>query len=208
MSRKKATAAELDPAVTAPLSEIILRLGVKRWDVAIISDGSGTTWNSACGWAAVIADRQGQQRKLLQGAMNFGTSYLAELLPYVHALSWYIEGPGRALLTEKLKSSQDNKVIIHAITDNQTIARQGQGLIGRKIGVYYWSMFDAMEDLGYEVHWHWLERETIALNHLCDHLAGLCRKSIHAVESVAPPAGVTAYSCNTEPEATSLRAEI
>ncbi len=177
-------------------------LGVEdsAWDVLIVGDGSGTTWNNSCGWASVLIDKKLRLRKELHGAMNFGTSYLAELMPYVQALSWYVEGPGRNLLHEKLMISPAAAVKIHIITDSETVAKQGQGRANRRCGHYYWQMFEAIQESGFEIGWHHLGRTKLSLNCLCDYLAGTCRKSIDVVTAVTTPPGTTAYDFNPEAE--------
>jgi len=170
---------------------------VEPYDALIVSDGSGTGHGNACGWCAVLIDAESRLRKIVKGASSDGTCYLAELLPYVNMLAWYTNGPGKALLTKKRQLFLNAKLVIHAVTDNQTIARQGRGEIGRKTGRAYWAMLEAFED-DLDVRWHWIDRAQVGLNCLCDFLAGECRKAIKAVDGCQLPSGLTAYDYNPE----------
>lgn len=200
---KRQPHASLEPTVVASTEEVMRGLGVppEAWDVLVVGDGSGTGWNAACGWAAVLVDRELRLRKDLHGGMNAGTSYLAELFPYVQALSWYVEGPGRARLLDRLAADPAARVRVHVVTDSEIVARQGSGKASRRKGRPYWAMLEALEEAGLETHWHWVARSRLGLNRLCDFMAGACRRSVDAVTAVGPPAGTTVYSFNPDPPA-------
>lgn len=191
----------IDPSISVPATQILQQFGVEpnAWDVLIVGDGSGTGWNNACGWSCVLVDRMLGLRKGLYGGMNAGTSYLAELIPYVQALSWYMDGPGRARLYDKMTAAPGALVHVHIVTDSEIVSRQGSGTAGRRKGRPYWSLIEAIEGEGYEIHWHWKGRNGLELNRLCDHMAGTCRKSLEAILAVQPPEGTTVYSYNPEP---------
>lgn len=185
----------------ASTDEVLRNLGVppEAWDVLIVGDGSGTGWNASCGWTGILVDRELRLRKDLHGAMNAGTSYLAELMPYVQALGWYVEGPGRARLLDKLSKEAGARVNIHVITDSEIVAKQGAGRASRRKGRPYWAMIEALETFGLNIFWHWQKRQALGLNRLCDYMAGLCRRSVDAVTAVGPPEGTTIYSFNPDP---------
>ena len=187
---------KLEPSITATTIKILEEFGVPpaAWDVLIVGDGSGTGWNNSCGWASILIDKRSQLRKSLLGGMNAGTSYLAELLPYVQALSWYIDGPGRALLADKRAADLTATVNVHIITDAEVVARQGSGKISRRKGRPYWAMMEALEDNGFTFSWHWLKRSKIELNQLCDYLASLSRQSIGQVTGVQLPYSLYDYN--------------
>lgn len=179
---------DLDLCINDPLlPSTLAELHLDTCDALIVSDGSGTTWAKSCGWAATFLDLHSRERKHLYGAMNFGTSYLAELIPYVHALSWYIEGPGRERLTTKMRLRASSVVRIGAITDSELLSKQGAGLASRKTGNYYWAMIEAVAERGFLLEWRWVPRSVLGLNRLADHLAGTCRKSMDIVAGVTLP---------------------
>lgn len=191
---------DAEPSVTVPASEILQSFGVGpgEWDALVVGDGSGTGWNKSCGWACVLVDRVSYLRKTFHGGMNAGTSYLAELIPYVQALAWYADGPGKARLETKLGSHALAKVRVHVVTDCEIVARQGSGKASRRKGKPFWSMIEALEEEGFVTSWHWMARSKLGLNRLCDYLANLCRKSTDAVLTAKPPEGTTAYDYNPE----------
>lgn len=202
MARKRAQKVPRpDGDLLSSTSQVMAGFGVAAadWDALIVGDGSGSGWNLACGWAAVLVDRRLSLRKDLHGAMNAGTSYLAELLPYVQAISWYAEGPGRALLLSLRRHDPRATVRVHVVTDSEIVARQGDGKASRRKGGCYWKMIEALEAAGFETRWHWMARNRLGLNRLCDYLAGLCRRSVDTVGAVTLPAGTSVYDYNPDP---------
>lgn len=202
MPRKKAGhfLEQIDQAAMQPVREVMLGFGVKPedWDVVVVGDGSGTGYNAACGWAGVLIDRHLKLRKGLHGGMNSGTSYLAELLPYLQALAWYAEGPGRAVLSDKMRRDPHARVVVHVVTDSEIVARQGSGRASRRKGRFYWAMIEALEQEGFVIHWHWKGRNLLAVNRLCDHIAGLSRKAMEALVAIVPPDGTSVYDYNPD----------
>lgn len=199
-SKKSLTEGKAD-GYSSPPEDILggFGIGPTDWDVLIAGDGSGTGWNAACGWASVLVDRKLKLRKTFVGGMNSGTCYLAELLPYVQALSWYADGPGKAHLADLRKVNSRGRLRVHVITDNAAVAQQGVGGCARRKGNFYWKMIEGVEEAGYCLNWHWVGRSKLALNRLCDHLAGLCRKGVGSVAPVGLPDGTTAYDYNPDP---------
>lgn len=198
---KKKFTETADPNYSASSTEVLKQLGVEEdeWDVMLVGDGSGTTWNSPCGWASILIDKELGLRKTMFGAMNAGTSYLAELVPYVQALAWYTEGPGKARLADLRLVHPHAKLKVHVVTDNATVAAQGQGRASRRKGAFYWSMIESLEENGYAIYWHWKGRSEIGLNRLCDYLAGESRRSLLALAPIEPPSKTTAYDYNSDP---------
>ena len=71
-SKRKNDDALVDPLAFAPLQTVLDHLGVKEtdWDVVIIGDGSGSDWQSPCGWASVLIDKETRNRKVFYGAIE------------------------------------------------------------------------------------------------------------------------------------------
>lgn len=156
----------------ASIQEVLKDLGVATndWDAVIVGDGSGTGWEHSCGWAAVLIDHYGGYRMEFYGGWNKGTSHIAEIMPYLEALTWYIAGPG--------SSKSGRPVKIHLITDNTNVANCGNRDCDRSTYPWLWSPFVHIERMGYILKWHWVARNRLALNKMADYVSGLCRVEI------------------------------
>jgi ribonuclease HI len=118
----------------------------------------------------VLIDRHNDVRKVFSGAMNCGTISIAESMPYVHALLWYVEHGGKQ--TRKRLARQIN---VHIVTDSQFLVNTGNKLKNRtkmmtdiEKNVAVWAALVSFEKLGFKIHWHWKPRESTALNVYCD----------------------------------------
>jgi hypothetical protein len=183
----------------APVGQVLGELGVAPdgWDALLVGDGSGISWDRGCGWATVLIDHYTNLRKDFRGAMMPGTVYLSELLAYFHALLWYIRGPGKIRLRSLLHNKPGERVKVHIITDNESVALQGRGEYSRKMSEEVWAGMDAIAMKGYELHWHWMRRDSLGLNQLVDHLS---RESRIAVEGVKLPQNTSIYDFNRNGE--------
>lgn len=192
----------------APLYQVLDDLNIQPddWDALLIGDGSGTDWKNSCGFAAVLIDHYGNYRAPFNGGLNTGTNQLAELLPYLHAMTWYASGPGKARLDDRIAKFKPSLIAdasycgpprptvkIHIITDNRNLANQGNFLAARKAYSWLWKSFDELSAMGYQFKWHWLERMKLGLNRLVDYLAGRCRLEMEKIE---PPPGLSIYDFN------------
>jgi hypothetical protein len=185
-----------DPLQTASIFQVLGELSVHEWEVLLIGDGSGSGWDRACGWASILIERQSARRKTFFGAMNLGTVNIGEVKPYVHALAWYSEGPGRERLHGLRSNGRLPRLPVHIITDSEIIANQGSGVARRKANRPWWAALDELAAMGYDLNWHWMARDRLGLNMLMDYLSRAARK---AVESVRLPAGVSEYDLNPGP---------
>ena len=130
----------------------------------------------------MLIDRETRNRKTFYGAMNQGSINLAEMMPYLQALSWYHGNHGHARL--KIRSPQ----IVHVITDSQVTALHGNNTSHGheslpKVG--HRALWAAMRDLcsvGYRIQYHWAERSVVNLNYLADLIAGLSRRQIMGID--------------------------
>lgn len=159
------------------LQAVLDRAGITSWDVLLVGDGSGTGWQDACGWAAVLIDRESRGRRLFHGAMNVGSVNFAETMPYLQAINWYDQvGGGK----DRLK--QQGFIRVHIITDSQVIANWGtraasSGDLPRK-HIMLWAGVRELRRLGYQFYFHWANRSTTLLNWTADLIAGLSRREI------------------------------
>lgn len=157
--------------------------GLGDWDVLIAGDGSGQGWDQPCGWASVLVDRHVGRlggRKKFHGAMNAGTVGLAELLPYLQALSWYRGW------REKHAHPRDGALTrVAIVSDSKGLVDQGNALLaGGKLPASvqanraFWVALADFPSLGFAIRLHWVRRATFALNALCDDLAGRSRLAV------------------------------
>ena len=182
-STRKRTTEALDVLAAEKLQEVLNRFRIAQWDVVLVGDGSGNTWNAPCGWSAVLLDRQTRGRRVFFGAANTGSINFAELMPYLQALAWYDNNYG---------SDRIRKVGIlqvHVITDSQVIATEGNRVFaGERLPrsrALVWGSMTALRTCGYAIQFHWAPRATLGLNWMADCLAGLSRRTL--IAATKPP---------------------
>lgn len=202
----------LHPLTLAPLHQVLSELNIQPddWDALLVGDGSGTDWKNTCGFSAVLIDHYGNYRAPFHGSLNTGTNQLAELMPYLHAMTWYASGPGKARLEDRLSKWKPNPnhpihpysdperppgVKIHIITDNKNLANQGNYLAQRKAYSWIWKAFDELTSMGYQFKWHWLPRMKLGLNRFVDCMSGKCRL---AMEKIELPPDTSLYDFNPD----------
>lgn len=164
------------------LEKLLERVNIVDWDALIVGDGSGTGWNTPCGWGGVLIDKNSKGRKLFYGGLSMGSINLAEMMPYFQSLVWYEETYGKKL------RKRFGTVNVHIITDSQVTALHG----GRTASGFedlpkvpqrsLWAAMREFRALGYRIHWHWAERCDSGLNVLGDLVAGLARRSIKNID--------------------------
>lgn len=168
------------------------------WDVLLVGDGSGSGWHLPAGWACILVEAASGGRRVLHGGLSTGTSVMAELLPYIHALAWYHE--------KRLREGRLGICRVAIVTDCRPIAVQGASLRRgdrrpddlRSMGPL-WAAVDAFEPLGYLLDWHYKPRATSALNAYADDLSKSCFKAMKKVPMPTTPDGraeLSAYDCN------------
>lgn len=185
------------------LEKILSELGIEKWDLLIVGDGSGSNWHRSCGWGAIAVDHETLARKVFYGSMNLGTVNLAELFPYLQVLSWY-----QALLEQRRKRHKVSKGTkeVHILTDSAYVARLGSNIrnsanLSRNAAV--WLALSGLRRQGLILHWHHTKRESLGLNAFADSISKLARKHItclEARESAEDIAGRTVYEINPSRE--------
>ena len=182
------------------------KLGVRTWDIAIFGDGSGSGWNVGVGWGATLVERKSGNRKTFYGGMSQGTVSIAELMPYIHALSWYTEHGKRVgdeSVSTKVVLVSDSQVLV---TSGQKFAEARYAMSGVTWAREYWAAIAEFARRGYRFQYVWAARETTALNVFADALA---RTAFYAMKILPKPVftdadtPVSPYECNPdqEPEA-------
>jgi ribonuclease HI len=151
------------------LEDLLRELGITKWDLILVGDGSGSTWQREAGWAVTALEKTRMERKVFYGAMNCATSQIAEIMAYVHPLLWYVDHCSTA---HKMRMRH-----AHVITDSSYVRNQGEKDY-RNPGCHelLWSSLSMMSRLGIDLHWHWIPRQSAALNVYADALAGAARK--------------------------------
>ena len=168
------------------VEETLADLKIRTWDALMLGDGSGSGWNIGIGWAVILIDQHTMRAKPFWGAVNAGTVTLAELYPYLHAMSWYTsdkQSPGRRRRRQIVQSGRNME--IHIVTDSRTTSQNGQNPPSRKTHREWWAAVDAYQQRGYNMTFHHMTRNTTNLNILAD---ALSRQSRIAVEGVFPSA--------------------
>lgn len=156
-------------------------LRIQAWDVIIVGDGSGGEWNLGAGWASVLVDHYSASRKLFTGGLHPGTVSLGEIFPYLHAMLWYAgkDGPGKT--RKHAVAAQGRNVEVHIVTDSQYVATAGSNPGSRKAHRELWAAMDAFSHSGYNLRYHFVEREAVDLNCLVDELSRQARQSLKEI---------------------------
>lgn len=160
--------------------------GPTAWDYLLFGDGSGTTWNKACGWSGVLINRVSKERQVFYGAMSHGTNIAAELLAYVQPLLW---------LEAQELPAKPKGYRIHVLTDCQPLVSMWES---KQTNGYraIWNIFQQMERRGLVFQFHWIRRDTYQLNQLTDDLSRRARITLQEASS-GPQGFVTTGIANT-----------
>lgn len=164
---------------------------ITDWDFVLFGDGSGSHWQHAIGWACVSIHRATGHYTSWCGAANYGTVNMAEILAYMQPLT-FIEA---SEATRAERTGRKRAVNVHIFTDSEYCRDTGNSrnrLLRRNSAL--WRMYDAFQRQGIILHWHWMRRETSALNRYVDQLSKLCRMLMKnsnvvddAAKATAPP---------------------
>lgn len=164
----------------------------------LAGDGSGSGWGLPIGWACTLIERASGGRKRFYGGMNDGTIAVAELVPYVQAMSWYAAH-------RKGKAGDLPPICrVLVVTDHQAIETEGKALAsGAKSLVdvsnrCYWAALLSFERDGFAFDYKHVERATIALNCHADEVSKGARHAMKTLPMPTDLAGnvLTGYECN------------
>jgi ribonuclease HI len=135
----------------------------------IFGDGSGSGWNMACGWAALLIDREPERVSLWTGAMNPGTVNVAEIMAYVGPLNYLVGSSyGTAVFRD-----------VHIFTDSEYVAQIGSGDKHElRKNVPLWSAIRSAASRGFKLHWRWIPRETYRYNMIADRASRAARLAV------------------------------
>jgi hypothetical protein len=159
------------------MEALVARLGIEDWDLLLVGDGSGADWFKPVGYACVVHDRETGRRHRLYGGLSCGLSSLAELLPYVHALACHSAGKAKGKVYRA-----------HIVSDNQALVTTGTALAGGtraaadvQVNQPFWAALMAYARLGYTLRFHWIARDTLALNRDADTLGRSCFRAMKTI---------------------------
>lgn len=141
------------------------------WDLLLVGDGSGHTWQMHCGWGCVSVRRKDMSREVWHGAMNYGSVNLAELMAYMQPMSWFYR--------ELCEAGQWNKLYkVQILTDSTYVVNQlsdrchTRSLAGE--------LLYSLKHRGVLCQASYIPRDSIGLNMVADILSKESRKTLQA----------------------------
>lgn len=158
--------------IVEEMQGIAASLGLQRYDVLLVGDGSGTTLQKVgdgCGWHVEGYAPRSKKTWEWSGGVTTGTTNYAELMPYLHAL-WHLE----ALLEA---ANATCRLCVEIVTDSQMTARCGNGGYARNANLSLWAMMAHFEQK-YKIHWNWVPRNSNPVSKRADGVAGKVRRAL------------------------------
>ena len=182
-----------DPVFTLSLDDVIEAAGIQSWDLLIVGDGSGNTWDHECGWSSVALTYNSLERKVFHGAMSHGSNNVGEMMAYLQPLMWYVARERK----NRAAGSATRAYNVHILTDSDYLVKTEE----RRSNMPFWALFDQFPRQGFLLHWHWIRREQIGLNVYVDQLSRMARLLIRdsgliEESELTGPYPVSVYKCN------------
>lgn len=142
----------------------------------LIGDGSGSTFERACGWSSILINFETREFSLWWGAMSRGTVNIGEIMAYVQPLTYLTNVE---ISRREANGGKHQFVNITILTDSQYVKEQGssRGSSVKKNGAF-WRLFDGFAHQGILLKWQWLARDTHELNSLVDGVSKAARKAV------------------------------
>jgi len=167
--------------------DVLDRFKIDEWDMVLVGDGSGSKWGYPVGWGVTAVLKKQMDRRVFYGAMNDGTVNIAEVMAYLQPLMWYM---AEVRKQRKQKGTTARKHVVHIITDSEYARKVGEkGHLDFNTNQPLWAVFEFVKRQAIELHWHWAEREEIALNIYADALSKRARKQVKENDQVQSLAG-------------------
>lgn len=158
------------------LEQLLRRLKIPdaEWDLLLVGDGSGSKWGYGIGWGCVSIEKHHEEEpRVWFGAANNGTVNLAEMFAYIPPLTWYA---AQVAHERRHYVGLPMHRRVHILTDSQYCQGMGStcdALI--KANGPLWQIFRIFQRDGIFLHWHWRQRDDVALNVYADALSKAAR---------------------------------
>ena len=150
-----------------------LKIKSDDWDMLIVGDGSGTTWEKEMGWGSVLVEKGTFKRPVFHGGMSSGTNNMAEMMAVLHPLMY---------LVNSKKGVKDGGCRVHVVSDSEYVVN-GLAHVSPvwanklKVNRELWMAIHMTRRKGLIITGHHVRRDTIALQQLGHELANISRKS-------------------------------
>ncbi len=167
---------ELDAAACKSLRRFARSLDREPYGLLLVGDGAGETYRKPAGWACLAYDRGGQRAVVHAGGLTAGTNSFSELLPYLHALSFFDQA-------HKDGGSYGHRIAI--VSDSRVTVRSGNRLCQTRAKGCLWAGIEWFERNGYVLRWHHVRRRSSVWNDLVDTLADVVRSPTADLNLVA-----------------------
>lgn len=127
-------------------------------DVVVVCDGSGTTPDKPCGWAAAVYDRVPKRVEVLTGCASNGTNNTSELQPVLSAL-WLAE--------RRMGLAHHDRVLV--VSDSEVTVKAGRGEYSRDAQGPLWAAIDHyVRYYDLKMEWVWVPRNSNTVHVWCD----------------------------------------
>lgn len=139
-------------------------LGLIRYDMLVIADGSGMKIDSPSGWAAVSYEPHilpDLRLKCHYGGATGGTNNMAELMPFVHVLWSY-----HATCWQGATRAISPRVVL--VSDSEVTVKCGRGEYARSSNLPLWAAIDWFVTAGYIFSWAHIRRNSCHVHRWAD----------------------------------------
>jgi ribonuclease HI len=150
------------------LDSLLKTFKIERWDYLLVGDGSCTgNWKYEAGFACVVVDRRNPETfETRHGMFDRGTNIVAEMMAYILPLLY-------------LSATQPIRLRhVHILTDCEFLPKAWANPgWQQKSNSELWMLFKSLKRRGFQLHWHWMPRDTLDMNKFCHDLANAARVS-------------------------------
>lgn len=197
-SRPVSTPSESSESSLPPqqtLQDLLTKTEIDDFDLLLVGDGSGSKWGQGAGWASVAVLPDRLEREVFYGACNNATVNFAELAAYLAPISWFVS----KVKSEDLRPRRGGLFEIHVITDSQYAQTKGgkPAFMSVTHNFLLVAGYQVLGHKGFNVTWHWLERDTSDLNKLVDELSRSARIGLSEAKAYAAARTKTGLTANT-----------
>lgn len=143
------------------------------WDYLIVGDGSGTVWDKAIGWGAVLISKHTNDRMPFYGGLSNGTNNVAELMTVLHPLMYLANNTNWADRPHGMK--------VHVVSDSEYVIKGLEHdnpiwVSGLTLNRELWMAIHMTRRRGIDIRGHHINRDTLDLNRFGHELANAARK--------------------------------